>query len=149
MSPLAGKVLFTKTSTRPAADGIVPDFLQHFRDGLYEQVRVHDVRGMVFGVPCFPLWENFAVIGNMALAAVPVIITIVHFATAVFGRKASRDRGWISPSPAKRLTDAFSKIRCMVSKIAGLIIGSCTFSGMCHWSGLHSGYVYPEMLCSS
>ena len=32
-----------------------------------------------------------------------------------------------------RLTGAFSKIRCTVSKSLRLIIGSCTFSVMCHW----------------
>src|SRR5690554_1808755 len=48
-------------------------------------------------------------------------------------QKSKPDRGWISPSPLGRLTGAFSKIRCTVSKSLRLIIGSCTFSVMCHW----------------
>ena len=52
----------------PAADRIVLDFLQHFRDGLYEKIRVNGVRGMAFGVLGFPL-VVLAAIGNVPLAA--------------------------------------------------------------------------------
>ena len=64
-----GKDLFHQGfKFRPVADRIVLDFLQHFRDGLHEQVRVHDVRGMAFGVLGFPL-VVLAAIGNVPLAA--------------------------------------------------------------------------------
>ncbi len=64
-----GKDLFHQGfKFRPAADRIVLDFLQHFCDGLYEQIRVHDVRGMAFGVLGFPL-VVLAAIGNVPLAA--------------------------------------------------------------------------------
>ena len=55
-------------------------------------------------------------------------------------QKSKPDRGWISPSPLGRLTGAFFKIRCTVSKSLRLIIGSCTFSVMCHWLSLNNLY---------
>ena len=66
------------TTIRHKQAAIVLDFLQHFRDGLHEQVRVHDVRGMAFGVLGFPL-VVLAAIGNVPLAAVSVIYANVHF----------------------------------------------------------------------
>ena len=82
-----GKDLFHQGfKFRPAADRIVLDFLQHFCDGLYEQIRVHDVRGMAFGVLGFPL-VVLAAIGNVPLAAVSVIYSDVHFCAAVLTEK--------------------------------------------------------------
>ena len=70
---------------------IVLDFLQHFRDGLHEQVRVDDVWGMALGVFGFPL-VILAAIGNMPLAAVPVIYADVHFCAAILTEKQARQR---------------------------------------------------------
>lgn len=78
-----GKALFHQGfKLRPVADRIVLDFLQHFRDGLHEQVRVNDVRGMAFGVFGFSL-VVLAAIGNVPLAAVSVIYADVHFCAAI------------------------------------------------------------------
>ena len=77
--------------TRFLCLSIVLDFLQHFRDGLHEQVRVHDVRGMAFGVLGFSL-VVLAAIGNMTLAAIPIIYANVHFCAAVFTEKQAGQR---------------------------------------------------------
>ena len=77
-----GKQTFT-ARWKPQPANIVSHSSASMTVYTHEQVRVHDVRGMAFGVLGFPL-VVLAAKSNVPLAAVPVIYTNVHFCTAVF-----------------------------------------------------------------
>ena len=87
------KATLTHILTRQEYCGDVVNFktTKHFRDGLHEQIRVNDVRGMALGVFGFPL-VVLAALGNVPRAASPIIYANVHFCAAILTEKQARQR---------------------------------------------------------
>ena len=143
------KATLTHILTRQEYCGDVVNFktTKHFRDGLHEQIRVNDVRGIAFGVFGFSL-VVLAAIGNMTLAAIPIIYANVHFRTAILTEKQARQRVDF-PVPV----GAFDG-RIFQNPLYGFKVGAVNNRLMHIFGYLPLAPVYivvplvPEMLCS-
>ena len=95
----------------------------------------------------FPLWYSLPKKQHAACRRSGNLYECAFCAAVPTEKQAGR--GWISPSPLGRLTGAFSKIRCTVSKSLRLIIGSCTFFCDVPLAPIYIVVMFiPEMLCS-